>query len=215
MRKYLFLILLILLPTTLFAQNRDRSRYYAGRDNSFEITPMLGYRWGGSVPIDDFTFFGHLQVESSPSFGGILSIPVGDSGFKIELLANHQASELQEEDGLFDPDDSIADFDVTYVHAGLRIPVGTSQNFQPFFVVSAGIANLDPQIAGFTDETRFSASAGGGVKIPVSRNVGFRFEGRGYFTATDENRDDDCVFCDDETDDFFQGEASFGVVFSF
>ncbi|HEX7152596.1 MAG TPA: outer membrane beta-barrel protein [Thermoanaerobaculia bacterium] len=215
MRKYAFLLLLLLLPTTVFAQYRDRSRYYTERDNSFEITPLVGYRWGGQVPVDQLGFFGHLQAESSAAFGGIVSIPIGDSGFKIELMANHQSTQLEEEDDLFDPGADVADFDVTYIHAGLRIPFATSRNAQPFFVVSAGIANLDPKIVGLTDENRFSASAGVGVKLPISRNVGFRFEGRGYFTAIDENRDDDCVFCNDQTDDFFQGEASVGIVFSF
>jgi hypothetical protein len=133
---------------------------------------------------------------------------------KLELMANRQASELETDRGLFDPDAPIADIDITYLHAGLQFPFARSRNATPYVIVSGGLANLDPQIAGADAEQRFSASAGLGVKVPMSRALSLRFEGRGYFTALEEN--DDCSFCDNFEDrNFYQGEVNAGLVFSF
>jgi opacity protein-like surface antigen len=220
MRKYLFLVLLILIPTTAFAQRgpRDddwRNRRYAPRNNAFELTPFVGYRWGGTIFADQTFIFGEdVDVASSANFGVNLGIPLGDSGMKLELMANRQASELETEGGLFEPENEVADIDVTYLHAGLQFPFAQSRNATPYFIVSAGLANLDPQITGISAENRFSASAGVGVKLPISNNLGLRLEGRGYFTALEE--EDDCTVCDYfYNEDFYQGEVNLGLVFSF
>lgn len=219
MRKYAFLLLLLLIPTTVFAQSRDdddwRNRRYAPRENAFEITPFVGYRWGGTIFADQTFIFGEdVDVAPAMNFGGSLGIPLGDTGLKLQLMANRQSSELETEDGLFEPDEDIADIDVTYLHAGLEIPFARSRNATPYFVVSAGLANIDPQVRGVSAENRFSASAGAGVKLPISNNVGFKLEGRGYFTALEE--EDDCTICDYfYNEDFYQGEVNLGLVFSF
>ncbi|HEV3485072.1 MAG TPA: outer membrane beta-barrel protein, partial [Vicinamibacterales bacterium] len=213
MRKYAFLLFfLLLLPTTVFAQRDDdwRRRRYTPREDTFEITPFVGYRWGGTIFADQTFIFGQdVQVEPSANVGINLGIPIGDSGMKLELMANRQSSQLETEEGLFEPDDEIADIDVTYLHGGLQFPFARGRNATPYLIVSAGVANLDPQLAGISSETRFSASAGIGVKAPISRNVSFRFEGRGYYTALEE--DDDCAFCEYFYNrDFYQGEVNAG-----
>lgn len=217
MRKLVFLLLLVLVPTSLFAQSRDdgwRERRYAPR-NTFELTPFVGYRWGGTIFGDQtFIFNEDVDVASSANFGLNLAIPLGDTGMKIELMANRQSSELETESGLFEPNDEIADIDVTYLHAGLQIPFATSRNATPYFIVSGGLANLDPQISGVSAENRFSASAGIGIKLPVNDNMAIRLEGRGYYTAL-ENQDD-CAFCDYfYNNEFVQGEVNLGLAFSF
>ncbi|MEA2490425.1 MAG: hypothetical protein QOH21_2217 [Acidobacteriota bacterium] len=221
MRKYVFLLLLVLVPTSLFAQSsRDDDwrgrRRYTPRDNAFELTPFIGYRWGGTIFSNQtFIFNQDVDVASSANFGLNLAIPLGDSGMKLELMANRQASELETERGLFEPNNNVADMDVTYLHAGLQIPFATSRNVRPYFIVSAGLANLDPQIQDVSAENKFSASAGVGVKLPVNNNMAIRLEGRGYYTAL-ENQDE-CTFCGDYfyNGDFTQGEVNLGLVFSF
>jgi opacity protein-like surface antigen len=227
MRKtFPLLLLLILLPTTaVFAQNDDdwRSRR-AERDrdardtpsmNAFELTPFAGYRWGGTIFADQsFLFNEDVDVAANPNFGISLGIPLGDSGMKLELMANRQMSELETDSGLFEPNNEVADIDITYLHAGLQIPFARSRNVTPYAIVSAGLANLDPQINGVSDENRFSASAGVGVKLPMSQILSIKIEGRGYYTSLqDEN---DCTFCDYYYNrDFYQGEVNLGLVFSF
>jgi opacity protein-like surface antigen len=225
MRKFTFLLLLILIPTSLFAQDDDWRRRRAERDryardtpreSAFELTPFVGYRWGGTIFADQTFIFGEdVQVASNPNFGVSFAMPLGDTGMKLELMANRQASELETESGLFEPNDEIADIDVTYLHAGLQFPFARSRNATPYFVVSAGLANLDPQISGVAAENKFSASAGVGVKIPMSRALSVKIEGRGYYTSL-EDSNDDCTFCDYRyNQDFYQGEVNLGLVFSF
>lgn len=226
MRKSLFLIALLLCTTSVLAQDddwrdrrgddRDRRGYRdAPREGSFELTPFIGWRWGGTIfASQTFLFNEDVDVEPSPTLGASFAIPLGDTGMKLELMANRQSSELQTGSGLFEPDDEVADIDVTYLHGGLQIPFARSRNASPYVIVSAGLANLDPQISGVSAEQRFSASAGIGVKVPMSRALSFRFEGRGYYTALEE--DDDCQICDYfYNEDFYQGEVNAGLVFSF
>lgn len=227
MRKFTFLLLLLLIPTSLFAQDDDddwrrrraeRDRYArdAPRENAFELTPFVGYRWGGTIFADQTFIFGEdVQVSSNPNFGVNFAMPLGDTGMKLELMANRQASELETESGLFEPNDEIADIDVTYLHAGLQFPFARSRNATPYFVVSAGLANLDPQISGVSAENKFSASAGVGVKLPMSQVLSIKLEGRGYYTTLEDDNND-CTFCDYRyNQDFYQGEVNLGLVFSF
>ena len=226
MRKAALLLLLLTTTTTLLAQDRDdddwrrrRPRYDdrrdTPRDNAFELTPNIGYRWGGTIFANQTFIFGEdVDVEPSASFGASFGIPLGDSGFKLELMANRQSSQLETGSGLFEPDNDVADIDITYIHGGLQIPFARSRNASPYVVVSAGLANLDPQILGVSAEQRFSASAGLGVKVPMSRALSFRFEGRGYYTALEE--DSGCTICDYfYNEDFYQGEVNAGLVISF
>lgn len=225
MRKAMFLLLLIVVPTTLFAQDddwrrrrgddeRDRDRYRNTRE-TFELAPFVGYRWGGTIFADQsFLFNEDVDVASNPNFGINFAFPLGDTGMKLELMANRQSSELETDSGLFEPDNEVADIDVTYMHAGLQIPFARSRNATPYFVASAGLANLDPQINGVSAENRFSASAGVGVKLPMSDALSIKLEGRGYYTSLEE--DNDCSICEYfYNQDFYQGEVNLGLVFSF
>ena len=218
MRKYALILCFLVTSIPAFAQDRDdswRRRRYTPSRSLFELTPTVGYRWGGTIFADQTLLFDQdVDVQSSAAYGLNFGIPLGDSGMKLELMANHQSSELELEGGLFDPGATVADIDVNYYHAGLQFPFARSRNVIPYFVVSAGVANLDLGVLGVSDETKFSASAGIGVKAPISDNVAIRFEGRGYYTALED--DNDCRICDYYYNrDFYQGEVSLGLVFSF
>ena len=220
MRRATTLLFLLILPASVFAQDRDEDwRRGTWRDTpraeAFELTPFAGYRFGGTIFADQsFVFGDDVEVAPAANLGISLGIPLGSSGMKLELMANRQSSELETERGLFEPNDAVAEIDVTYLHGGLQIPFARSRNATPYAIVSAGIANLDPQVAGVSDESRFSASAGIGVKIPMSRVLGIRLEGRGYYTALEEQSN--CTLCDYfYNEDFYQGEVNLGLTFSF
>ena len=219
MRKYVFLLLFLLVPTTVFAQRdrdwRDRRYRDTPSEDAFELTPSIGYRWGGTIFADQAFVFGEdVEVAPSASLGLSFGIPLGGSGMKLELMANRQSSELETESGLFEPENRVADIDVTYLHAGLQIPFARSRNAVPYAIVSAGIATLDPNLFGVSAENRFSASAGVGVKVPMSRALSLKVEGRGYYVTLED--EDDCRICDYYyNQDFYQGEVNLGLVFSF
>ena len=221
MRKLLLLGLLILaVPTALLAQDdwrnrRGRNDSYRRGDNAFELAPFVGYTYGGRLLADQTGLAENVRAESSANFGGNFAIPLGWEGFKLELMVNRQDTHLTTGSGLFSPSDRIANFDVTYYHAGLIIPFAQSRSTTPYVVVSAGVATLDPDIPGTTAENRFSASGGLGVKIPFNRNAGLRLEARGYYTALPNDNGCSRCYYDYTYRDFYQGETNFGVYLRF
>lgn len=227
MRKAVLLVLVLCVPS-LFAQDPAEEEWRNRRApnpwqnmprvNAFEVTPTLGFTWGGTIFADQTAVIREdVEVEPSPNFGITLGIPLGETPLKLELLAMKQWSELQSAGDLFEPDKAVADMDVTYYHVGMQFPFAVSPHLVPFGVFSVGLADLDPQVSGLTSEQRFSFSFGGGVKVPMNKNLSLRFEGRGYY-ANLEGDDDDyyCDYCDYYYDEgFWQGQVNAGLVFSF
>lgn len=229
MKKLLLISLLaVVIPASLSAQDddwRNRRAHDRGRqrdrmvdENLFELTPFVGYTWGGTIHEDQTSLFGQdVDLASSANVGLNFGIPIGN-GMKLELMADRQNTHLGSGGfggGLFDPrGQRVGDFHITYYQAGLQIPFAVSRNARPYFVGSAGVANLDPSTAGASSSTRFSASGGLGVKIPISSSFGFRFEGREFYTSL-PNNDSFCRLCDSASRDLYQGQANFGVYFGF
>jgi hypothetical protein len=222
MRKVSLLLILLVVPTAVFAQDwrdggpRDRDNRRYRTDNRFEITPFGGYRWGGTLFADTTGLFDRdVDAKSSGDFGLSLGIPIGYSNMKVELMVNHQATTLTTGSAIFQPNNQLADFDVTYYHAGLMVPFSESRNATPFLIFSAGVGNLDPKVSGATSSNRFSASAGVGVKVPVTNNFGLRIETRGYFTSLGGDDSNGCRRCTNNGHDFYQGDVNVGFVISF
>lgn len=179
-----------------------------------ELSPYAGYRMNGTVKPDNFVSE-NLEVEESATYGLRLNIPLSRE-LQLEILANRQESELQIDAGIFEPGEHLGDITLDTVHAGLLYQWGQGQ-VNPYVVFSAGITRLDPQFTELETESRLSGSLGGGVKVFVNRNVGFRFEARGYWVdlKADFNDDDDCRRCRDTDDALYLGEANAGLVFAF
>lgn len=191
----------------------------AGTGYRFELTPRIGYNFGGTLDGQDtFQFNTDLEAKDSPSYGVSFDIPLSRN-LQIELLASRQSTELRFDEGLFGPNLAVADFDVSYYHVGL-LWQGHSGRVSPFFVASLGVGELDPKIAGASSETRLSTSLGGGVKVffDDQEHVGLRLEGRGFWTdLSDDNHwhnDNHDWWDDDYTygNDFTQGQVSAGLI---
>ena len=64
--------------------------------------------------------------------------------------------------------------------------------------------------------SRFTASAGIGVKTFLAPHFGLRFDGRYYGTLLRDSRDDHCDRrCDNRNDWLSNGDITGGLVFSF
>jgi len=221
MRKLLLVIAVLLIPASLLAQNEGwrnrRSNYRGGyADNFFELTPFVGYRYGGTIFANQTNLFNQdVNVQSSGNFGVNFGIPI-PNGWKLELMVNRQNTHFTTGGGgLFAPSDQIGAFDITYFHGGLQIPFAVSRSATPYLIVSAGVANLDPRVNGASTSTKFSAGAGIGVKVPINRNLGLRIEERGYFTTL-SNYGDSCRSCYyTYNHNLYQGETNVGVFFRF
>lgn len=186
-----------------------------------EITPTVGFRWGGEIRAGETTTLDRdADLDEGYSLGLVVDIPVSDR-LQVELLADHQRTGL-DSGTLFGPSDRQFDLDIDYYHVGALYQWKTAR-VTPFVVGSMGIADLQPRDGLNSSTRRFSGSLGGGVKIPFSPNIAIRFEGRAFWTDTGDTR-----FDDDEDDDhhhgchdddcssgLFQAQARLGVAVSF
>lgn len=181
----------------------------------FELTPTVSYRSQGEFDLETVDFLDEeAELEDGGSFGLNFGIKL-NRVFWLEFLANRQETELIEDEGLFGEERSVADVDVTYVQVGLLAQFGSGQ-VQPFVAGGLGVAHLAPDFPGSSDEDRFAANFGGGVKIHFNEHLGLRLEARGYVVDLDDDdvgRDRDRF--EEEDDALYQAEASVGLILSF
>ena len=155
---------------------------------SVEITPIVGYRWGGELSASNNDLLDeNAEIDSSASYGLLVDIPLSRHA-QIELMASRQDSNFSR-GVLFPEDGRFADVDVTYYHVGFLYQ-WTPSHLRPFVVGSLGFTDIAPE--GASSENRFSTSIGGGLKVDLSRHVGFRLEARGFWTDTGSWRWDSC-----------------------
>lgn len=222
MRKLMLILIVLLIPASLLAQDEPwRTRRPADRYsdlNAFELTPFAGYRYGGTIFADTSHLFSQdVDVASAGNFGVSFAIPVGNA-LKIELILDRQNTHFVNGNGLFAPDQRLGGFDITYFHGGVQFPFAVSRTAQPYVSLTAGVANLDPRIEGASSANRFSAGAGIGVKVPINRNMGIKIEERGFFTSLSNYGDrcrnySNCYYSYNH--DLYQGETNVGVFFRF
>jgi hypothetical protein len=177
-----------------------------------EITPTAGWRTGGEVEASDL-FDEDVEIDDSETFGLVVEIPLLH-WVQIELLANRQRSALRSDSGLFVGDRELADVTVENYQAGMLFQYGGGQVL-PFLTMTLGLARIDPDVAGASPESRFAGTFGGGVKVFFSRNIGMRFEGRGYWAdfGDDDCNSYDCYYYYD--DGLYQFEGSVGLIIAF
>ncbi len=157
----------------------------AAQQQRFELTPTVGYRWGGGIVIDeDALKHGRFDVDMTGEaslglkFGFFVS-----RNFELELMAAFQQAELKDDQGLFGEDPGWVyppgatgqlDVDVFTWQVGLLwhlLPGDT----RPYLLVAAGQSRIDPRFP-LPDDTVLSLGLGGGVKTRLSDRLGLRFE---------------------------------------
>jgi Outer membrane protein beta-barrel domain len=217
MRKAVLMTLLLLVPAATLLAQPWRDNRYTPRDNSFDVTPFAGYRWGGTIYADQTNLYGqNVDLQSSANYGVSFGIPISQTGLKLELMVDRQDTNVGTGGGLFTPGGNFGNFHVTYYHGGLMIPFNQSRAATPYVAVSAGLANLDPAKQGVTSTNKFSAAAGVGVNVPINRQLGFRVEFRGFYTPTgNTNNCSHCSFNSTDSHGLVQGETKLGLSVKF
>ncbi len=198
---WLLLLLLACLPTTPQAAE-------------IEVTPILGFTFGGDFENADED--NDLDVADAASYGVILALEdTTRVGAFYELFYSRQETHLKGDGSAFSGDSKF-DVDISYLHIGGTYGEKQKQ-FHPFVSGGIGITHLSPEQG--DSETRFSMSLGGGVKVPLSERISFRFEGRGFATLFDS---DSTIFCENNTcavrvkgDTMLQFTALTGLTFRF
>jgi opacity protein-like surface antigen len=179
----------------------------------FEITPFVGYRFGGDFE-DSGTGVG-LDIKNSESYGIILGMDMSPET-QIEFLYSHQATELKPA-GSFSPT-SITDLDVDYYHFGGTYIWNPKRDLRPFIQATLGVTHFSPDQAGLSSETRFSFGIGGGVKYFITKHFGLRLDGRALGTLLNSNS---AIFCSGgctirvQGSTLWQFEGGLGVIFAF
>jgi hypothetical protein len=188
----------------------------ARADRGIEITPFAGFRFGGGFK-DDATGV-DLPVGERESFGLILNVRA-DHETQYELFYGLQKTELKGR-GLF-AGEPLFDLDIHYLHIGGTY-LFTGEAVRPFLSGGLGLTFLVPDGPGLDAKTRFSLSLGGGAKIPISKGLGLRFEGRGFLTVLPDGTEIFCIssggaFCDVRVqgDVLAQFELLAGISFGF
>jgi len=176
----------------------------------FEITPLLGYTFGGDFKNSETEET--LDFDEGASYGVILGLKdqskTGSAFYELLYLRQESSLELN--------NDKNFDVDVNYLHIGGRYGSdGAAVN--PYVAAGIGVTYFDPNKG--DSETEFSFSIGAGINVPLHEHVQLRFEGRGFGTVLSN---DSSMFCSNNRclikasgDVFWQFTGFSGLVVSF
>jgi hypothetical protein len=188
----------------------------ANENSRIEITPFVGYRFGGDFDTtnDNTEIATQIKLSEDRSYGFLLAWNY-DKKRQGELLVSHYTSRLSQTVNSTATNNNLA---VTYAHLGGNVPI--SDGVVPLFVTGGlGLTHLSPEDTLLNDETRFSMNIGLATKIPVSENISLRVGGQVYVTFFNS---DSQVFCNEEkcaisisSDLWVQSEVNAGITFSF
>ncbi len=177
MRGAVFCCLLFAMTSSASAQDKPLK---------FEITPSVGYRFGGHF--EDADGGAEFELIESDAQGITFNILANPNG-QWEIIYAHQETELGTQ-GLFSSDPFV-DLDVDYLQFG-----GTylfdGNNTRPFIAMTIGVSQFDPQPAEFNSETFFSASFASGVHLNANKRFGVRLEARVFTTFVTSSSN---IFC--------------------
>jgi len=185
--------------------------------NDYAVTAFTGFRASDSLEGEDEATgeIFNVDVDETSSFGFILSMR-RDRVSTYDLYFSRQDTELLSRSAgvLEDP----LDIRIDYFHVGGTVDY-EADKLRPFATGGLGIARISPANDIFGTETKFSFSLGGGVKVPITENVGVRIEARALGVTTSGDRR---IFCSNgqclvqfEGSLFLQYEASIGLSVAF
>jgi hypothetical protein len=182
---------------------------------TFEISPLAGYRVGGSF--NDANTNQSATLDAHGSFALALDARA-EEGSQYEFFYSRQSTMLSGSG--FAPVTTT----VQYLHIGGTVTLDQSQpRLQPYLAGGLGVTLLAPDSPGAHEDTSFSVSLALGLRVPLSRHFLLRFEGRGYLTLLSS---DGAIFCGSNQNGalchiqakgstFFQSDFLAGISFVF
>jgi len=203
--------LLVLLPliSLVFA-----TKAYAAQNSYFEVTPLIGHRFGGDFEIQDAVATSTVKLTEDINYGLLFAWNV-DRKRQGEVLISHSNTEFSSLGSSIASNNNLS---ITYAHIGGNVPI--LNEAVPLFVTGGiGLTNFSPEDSLLANETRFSMNVGLATKIAVTESLSFRFGGRLYATFFNS---DSYIFCDEEdcaisisSNLWIQSEVNVGVTFTF
>ena len=183
----------------------------------FEITPFGGYRVGGGFDVEDDEGNDRgVDLDNGGGWGVDMGIYRDPTSF-YELLYSTQEASVDSSD----PELRGVDVTTQYYHVGGTLLFADERWAVPWLSLTIGATEFSAD--GFDSETKFSASLGGGLRLPFSDNFAATLGLRGYLTFVDSDTDLLCYsgpssggcLLKSEGSSFIQGEASLGVTLRF
>jgi Outer membrane protein beta-barrel domain len=142
--------------------------------NESSVTLYGGGRFGGTVT--DATTNQSIDLKDGSSFG--LAVDIGlDRNRQVELFYSQQNTALTS--GAFSPQSGNVGLTLHNFHLGGTLFIDEIGN-GVYVMGGIGGTTATPKASGLNSATFFSGNLGVGWMISVSKNVGFRFEARGY-----------------------------------
>jgi len=184
------------------------------KSSSFEVTPLIGYRFGGDFDVANDMANSKVKLIEDVSYG-LLTAWRYDRLRQGELLISHYNSKFSQHSDFLPSKDELG---VTYAHVGGNVAI--SQGLIPLYVTGGlGLTHLSPQDKNLDSETRFSANIGLTAKIQISEQLSFQLAGRLYGTIFNSNSS---IFCNQanclisiSSDIWTQTEVMAGLSFAF
>lgn len=181
---------------------------------NFEITPLIGYRFGGDFDTTRDKVHNKIQLSEGTSYG-LLTAWSFDRKRQGEFLISHYNTDFSQSD---DFSASNTGLGITYAHVGGNVPI--SDGPMPLYVTGGfGLTHFSPKDDQLSNETRFSINVGLASKIDLSEHISLRLDSRIYGTFFNS---DSAIFCDYETcavyissDIWFQSEVNVGITYRF
>ncbi|MEI6893568.1 MAG: outer membrane beta-barrel protein [Colwellia sp.] len=181
---------------------------------NLEITPLIGYRFGGDFETSKDETHNRIELSEEVSYGFITAWSF-DKKRQGEFVISHYNTHFSHSDDFSASNTSLS---ITYAHLGGAVPV--AEGALPLYVTGGfGLTHIAPSEDELANETRFSMNVGLASKIPLTDHISLRLDSRIYATFFNS---DSAIFCDIETcavyissDMWLQSEVSAGITYKF
>ncbi len=199
------------------SMHRDEDSAYTNW--SWEVTPFVGYRMGGDFDLEGTPTARKVDLDDHGSFGLAVNLfSSGDKTESYELFYSRQQANVAKSSPL-----APFGLNVEYLHLGGTLNVSDELPVKPYIVGGLGLTRFSPRTGDGGDDSHFSLSLGGGLKLPVTKSFSVRLEARGYVTFVNS---DSAFFCISgpqggacsvrvKGDSFIQYELLAGAAFAF
>ena len=142
--------------------------------NAIEVSAMAGYQFGGNYAIET----GSIKIDSQPSFGFMVGIPVPETpGLMAEVAYSFSSSSLSYREQSNLPLQDLFDMTIHYFQAGATYQENLGR-FIPFAIMEIGAVLFHPLDNKYADAWLLAASIGMGCKTKISSRLGLRIQGR-------------------------------------
>ena len=184
----------------------------------FEATSFGTYRVGGEFEADNAPPGAprSADLEDGGGWGVGLALYRDPDSF-YEFLYSRQATRIDRNA----PAGASLEVITEYYHLGGTLLFDTSPAWRTWLSLTAGMTRFKAE--GFSAESEFSASLGGGLRVPLGERVALTLGLRGYLTFVDTDTQFFCGSIDgtggcllsSTGSTIFQAEASAGLAFRF